>query len=344
MISAKPNDEQRSAKVLVDPFGRRITYVRISVTDRCNLRCSYCMPRDSVQWFDQSSLLTYEEIERFAQAAASLGITKIRITGGEPLVRRDLVKLVERLARVEGIRDLAMTTNGTLLARYARELKAAGLSRLNVSLDTLRADRFREITGSDMFAQVWQGIEAALDAGFAPIKINVVVIKGFNEDELLDFARLTHSYPFHIRFIEYMPIGADREGWERAKVVPWQEIKSLITRYERLEPLPAQGCDSGPERVFSLCDAKGCIGFITPVSDEFCACCNRVRLTSDGKLRGCLMRDGEVDFREPLRSGATLDELRDLLRFAISRKPEKHLINSPDFEYSSFYTMNRLGG
>ncbi|MBX7246795.1 MAG: GTP 3',8-cyclase MoaA [Candidatus Sumerlaeaceae bacterium] len=342
--SAATGTEASAPGRLVDPFGRAITYVRISVTDRCNLRCQYCMPHEGPDWLERETIMSFEEIARFVRVAAAEGVSKVRLTGGEPLVRKDLPKLVDMISSVPGIRDLAMTTNGTLLRKFARDLKSAGLTRLNISLDTLHADRFKEIAKFDMFDDVWGGIMAALDAGFAPLKINMVVIRGFNEDEVVDFALLTRKYPFIIRYIEYMPIGGDQAHWERGKVFPCADIRRRIEEREELEPVETDAKTSGPERVLRLKDSLGRIGFITPVSDEFCAGCNRVRLTSDGMLRGCLMRDGEVDFRGAFRNGATDEEIRELLYHAIARKPEKHLINSPDFVHSSFYTMNRLGG
>lgn len=335
----------KTAPQLIDSFGRKITYLRLSVTDRCNLRCRYCMPAGQTPWFETGKLLTYEELVRITQAAVSLGIHKVRITGGEPLVRAGLTSLISELRQIPGLRELAMTTNGTLLERYAAALKSAGLDRMNISLDSLRPDRFARITGSHTFSQVWRGIEKALEVGFAPIKINVVVLKGVNEDEVLDFARLTHTYPFHIRFIEYMPIGANREHWDRARVVPAAEIKARIAAELPLEQVaPEETGGQGPERTYILCESKGCIGFISPVSEEFCARCNRLRVTSDGKLRGCLMRTGEIDLRAALRAGASDEELRQLILEAVRRKPAKHAINGDDFAYDDFYTMNRLGG
>lgn len=339
---------------LIDPFGRPITYIRVSVTDRCNLRCRYCMPSERPEWLERGHVLSFEEIERLMRVAAQEGVRKVRLTGGEPLVRRDLPELVARLSRLPGLETVAMTTNATLLARHARELKEAGLTRLNVSLDSLRRDRFRAITRSDQFDEVWQGIRQALVAGFQPLKINVVVIRGFNDDEVADFALLTRDYPFHVRFIEYMPIGGDIRDWSREKVVPCGEIRARIAERVELEEEGGEGnrgeggtvpggADAGPERLWRV-KGGGRLGFISPVSDEFCARCNRVRLTSDGMLRGCLMRDGEVDFRAALRGGASDDEIRQLLHHAIGRKPEKHLINSPEFRHAEFYTMNRLGG
>lgn len=334
-----------AASQLVDSFGRKITYLRLSVTDRCNLHCRYCMPEGPPQWFETETLLADDELVRITRAAVSLGVHKVRITGGEPLVRTGLPSLVSQLREIIGLRELAMTTNGTLLEHYASALKTAGLERLNISLDSLRAERFARITGSNTLSQVWRGIEKALEVGFAPIKINVVVIKGVNDDEVVDFARLTHTYPFHIRFIEYMPIGVNREPWDRTKVVPAGEIKARIAAELPLErATPDDRGGEGPERTYILCESKGCIGFISPVSEEFCAHCNRLRVTSDGKLRGCLTRTGEIDLRAALRAGASDEELRQLILEAARRKPEKHAINGDDFAYDDFYTMNRLGG
>lgn len=344
------------ASPLIDAFGRHITYVRISVTDRCNLRCRYCMPKAGPEWMERGTILSFDEIERFVRVAAARGVRKIRLTGGEPMVRRGLTDLVRRIAAIPGIQTVAMTTNATMLARSAVELKAAGLTRLNISLDSLRRDRFREITKADMFDDVWAGIQAALAAGFAPLKLNVVVIRGFNDDELADFARLTLTHAVHVRFIEYMPIGADGTDWSRDRVVPAAEIRERLMAEVGLEPegspadreaggLPAATLDgdAGPERLWRV-PGGGRVGFISAVSDEFCARCNRVRLTSDGMLRGCLMRDGEVDFRAAFRNAADDAEISALLDSAMGRKPEKHLINSDEFVASGYYTMNRLGG
>jgi GTP 3',8-cyclase len=340
----QPAAEPASPSKLIDTFGRAIYYVRISVTDRCNLRCRYCMPREAPEWIENETLLSFDEIERFVRVAAAEGVRKIRLTGGEPLVRRDLPELIRRVAAVPGIHDLGMTTNATLLEKHAGELKTAGLTRLNISLDSLQRERFAFISKFDSFEQVWAGIQKALEVGFAPLKINVVVIRGFNEDELVDFALLTKQFPFFVRFIEYMPIGGDLQHWSRDKVVPCAEIRSIIEQHEQLQPVEIDAVDAGPERVFRLRNSVGRVAFISPVSDEFCARCNRIRLTSDGKVRGCLMRDGEVDFRKAFRDGASDDQVRDLLHEVMRRKPEKHLINSPDFKPSAFYTMNRLGG
>lgn len=348
MSIAEPVPSEADSQVpetrLIDAFGRGIYYIRISVTDRCNLRCRYCMPKNSPEWLERDNVLSFEEIESFVRVAASEGIRKIRLTGGEPLVRRELPELVRRIARIEGIRDLSMTTNATLLARHAQELRDAGLHRLNISLDSMSPERFAFITKSDTFHDVWAGIEKALEVGFSPLKINAVIMRGINDDEIVDFARLTRRYPFSVRFIEYMPIGGDRSDWSAEKVVPCAEMQAMIEREEKLLPVEIDDMAAGPERVFRLEKSHGTVGFISPVSNDFCARCNRMRLTSDGKLRGCLMRDGELDLLKAFRSGAGDEQIRDVLYEALRRKPERHLINSPDFEYSTTYTMNRLGG
>lgn len=330
--------------MLVDSFGRHITYIRISLTDRCNLRCRYCMPREGPEWLERDDLLSYDEIEKFVRAAASEGITKIRLTGGEPLVRPGVPNLVSRLTQVPGITKVALTTNGTLLEQHAEALHGAGLRSLNISLDSLRPERFKDITRFDLYHRVLAGLNRALDTGFQQLKLNVVVIRGFNDDEIEAFAAMSKELPLHVRFIEYMPIGGDTVHWSRDKVVPIAEIVDQLHLMGNFEPEIEAAADAGPARVFRYAGAPGTVGFITPVSDEFCARCNRVRLTSDGMLRGCLMQDGELNFREALRSGATEDDLRQMLHLAMARKPEKHLINAPEFAHSSYYTMNRLGG
>ncbi len=307
----------------VDAFNRPISYLRISVTDRCNLRCVYCMPPKGVQLRPVEEILSYEEIELIVRAAASLGIHKVRLTGGEPLVRLGFVDLVAMLARIPGIDDLAMTTNGTLLAKHACALVEAGLKRVNVSLDTLRPKRFRQITGRDGLAKVLAGIAAAKEVGLAPVKINTVVVRGLNDDEVLDFARLTLSGDWHIRFIEIMPIGSN-SLWSGDGYVPAAVIRRWIEGgLAELQPakLDAGG---GPARYYRLPGAVGTIGFISPVSEHFCYQCNRLRLTADGRLRPCLLSDDELDLRTPLREGAGLDEIRRLLIHAIHIKPERH--------------------
>ncbi len=306
---------------LSDSFQRPINYLRISVTDRCNLRCMYCMPLDGVRPLAHGDILTYEEIYTVARAAAAAGINKVRITGGEPLVRFHLSELVRMLASIEAIDDISMTTNGILLARSARELKSAGLRRVNVSLDTLKDERFRSITrGAYGIATVLEGIEAAKAAGLNPVKINVVVLAGMNDDELVDFAARTISEEWHIRFIEHMPFG---DSTSNARFVSVSDMRKRIETLGALEPC-LSSVGNGPARYFRFPGAKGTVGFITPVSEHFCFQCNRLRLTSDGKLRPCLLSENEIDLRKPLRSGISLEALKHLIEEAAACKPLQH--------------------
>jgi cyclic pyranopterin phosphate synthase len=307
----------------LDNFNRPISYIRISVTDRCNLRCVYCMPPEGVPCRSHEEILRYEEIELIVQAAVSLGISKVRLTGGEPLVRLDFVEFVRMLAHIPGIDDLAMTTNGTLLARYAAELAQAGLKRVNVSLDTLQPERFRQITRRGDLATVFEGIYAAREAGLVPLKVNTVVVRGLNDDEVVDFARLTLEGDWHVRFIEWMPLGTNAT-WASDGYVSVGEVRSQIE--DALgELVPAKvGVGNGPARYYRLPRAVGTIGFISPISEHFCYQCNRLRLTADGRLRPCLLSDYEIDLRTPLRQEAGLTEVRELLIRSIGAKPERH--------------------
>ena len=319
--------------MLQDSFGRVIDYLRISVTDRCNLRCVYCMPPQGIALKAHGEILRYEEIECLVRAAADLGIRKIRLTGGEPLVRPNIEQLVEMIAAVPGIEDVSMTTNAVLLDRRAETLARAGLRRVNVSLDTLRADRFERITRFGRIADVWRGLQAAERAGLAPIKLNVVVVRGMNDDELADFAALTFDHAWHVRFIELMPI-ANEGDWGAElpppgnRLVTAQEMQARLaarfgeTSFSETSTLLAPG--NGPARIFSLPGANGTVGFITPVSQHFCPTCNRLRLTADGKLRPCLLAEGEVDAMSALRSGASEAEVQALLLRAVGNKPERH--------------------
>ncbi|MCL0084117.1 GTP 3',8-cyclase MoaA [Dehalococcoidia bacterium] len=320
---------------LSDFFNRPINYLRISVTDRCNLRCVYCMPLEGIAPLPHGEILSYEEICLVARAASELGISKVRLTGGEPLVRAHLSSLIGMLAEVEGIDDLSLTTNGVLLSRYARELKAAGLKRVNISLDSLQPDRFKQITRIGKLEDTLLGIEAARAAGLQPIKINMVVMGGVNDDEIADFAHLTRENGWHVRFIEFMPIGGqEREG----KFVPISEIIERIESLGILEPHSLDG--NGPARYFRLPQAKGTIGFISPVSEHFCFKCNRLRLTAEGKLRPCLLSDEEIDLREPLRYGASADELKRLIKQATEAKPGGHKLDSG----TTARSMCQIGG
>ncbi|MFB0537817.1 MAG: GTP 3',8-cyclase MoaA [Anaerolineae bacterium] len=307
----------------LDSFNRPISYLRISVTDRCNLRCVYCMPPEGVPWRSHDEILRYEEIGLIVQAAASLGISKVRLTGGEPLVRLGFVELVRMLARVPGIDDLAMTTNGTLLARYAAELAEAGLKRVNVSLDTLQPERFRQITRGGDLAAVFEGSAAARDAGLVPLKINTVLVRGLNDDEVVDFARLTLEGDWHVRFIELMPLGANA-AWAGDGYVAVEEVRRRIEDAWGELVSAKVGVGNGPARYYRLPGAVGTVGFISPISEHFCYQCNRLRLTADGRLRPCLLSDYEIDLRTPLRQGAGLAEVRELLIHSIGAKPERH--------------------
>ena len=308
---------------LSDSFQRPINYLRVSVTDRCNLRCRYCMPPEGVHSIPHHDILSYEEIHTVVLAATELGINKVRITGGEPLVRLGLTKLIRMLAQVEAIDDISLTTNGLLLSRHAAELKQAGLGRVNVSLDTLKPDKFKSITGSDRFSDVLKGIEVARPIGLNPVKINVVVMAGTNDDELLDFARKTIEEEWHVRFIEIMPFTS--EGATAAKVLSAREMKKRLDPLGKMEPfMPDVG--SGPARYFRLPGARGTVGFITPVSEHFCVSCNRLRLTADGKLRPCLFSKDEIDLRQALREGLPPDGLKELIKQAVDSKPQCHYL------------------
>jgi cyclic pyranopterin phosphate synthase len=302
-----------------DSFQRPINYLRISVTDRCNLRCVYCMPEEGVTLMSHADILTYEEIYAVAKVAAGLGINKVRLTGGEPLVRLGLADLVRMLAGIEGIDDLSLTTNGILLAGKAAELKEAGLRRVNISLDTLRPERFREITRCGELEDTLKGIAAARAVGLEPVKINVVVMAGINDDELVDFARKSIAEDWNVRFIEHMPVTAE----ESINLVSVKDMKKRLDVLGKMEPVK-MAVGNGPAKYYRFPGAAGTIGFITPITEHFCYQCNRLRLTADGKLRPCLLSEQEIDLRGALRSGASPDELKQLVEQAIACKPERH--------------------
>ncbi len=327
---------------LVDSFRRRIDYMRISITDRCDLRCVYCSDR-SAPSLPHQDILRYEEIERIVTAAAHLGVTKLRLTGGEPLVRIDLARLVRMLVAVDGITEVSITTNGTRLAGYAEELKAAGLKRVNVSLDSLKARRFREITGGDRLDAVLRGIEVASKTGLEPVKVNMVALRGFNDDEILDFAARTISHGWHVRFIEHMPFvllpdGGATEGGTLSIAEITERIEGSLGK---LEPhVPASG--NGPATYFRLPSAPGTLGFIGTVTDCFCTGCNRFRLTADGHLRPCLLEDDEIDLKKPLRRGASLEELEGLMLGAATMKREQYRLTD-NFIHGK-RQMRQIGG
>jgi cyclic pyranopterin phosphate synthase len=308
---------------LYDSWQRQINYLRISVTDYCNLNCIYCSA-GSVPHLPRSEILSYEEIERLARVTASLGINKVRLTGGEPLVRPDLAALVCMISQIAGIDDISLTTNGVLLSRYAAELKEAGLDRVNVSLDTLKADRFKRITGQDKLNEVLAGIAAANRAGLQPVKINMVVMQGINDGEVIDFARMTIDPGWHVRFIEFMPLGTPEA--EALKTVSTEEIRQRFLTLGKLEPYIGK-TGNGPARYYRLPGAKGTIGFISPMTEHFCHSCNRLRLTADGQLRPCLLDDDEVNLKEALRNGASTEKLKELIQKAVAIKRERHHLN-----------------
>jgi cyclic pyranopterin phosphate synthase len=332
--------ESLEKKPLIDSYGRVHNNLRISVTDRCNLRCTYCMPEE-VAFLDKGELLSFEEITRFVRVAAPLGIDKIRLTGGEPLMRRDLPRLVQMICAVPGIKDVGLTTNGLLLAAQAADLYNSGLRRINVSLDTLDPGRFRAITRRDGMEKVVEGIMAAKRAGFNPIKINAVSIRGFTEREVVPLAQFAREHALEMRFIEYMPIGADH--WERDKVYFAHEILDQLE--EHVSPLvPAEDYDPrAPAMEFRYLDSKGSVGIIASVSRPFCLSCNRVRLTAEGKLRNCLFALDEVDLKPLLRGGASDAQIAALVRSNVAAKWEGHEINTARF-IKPLRTMHSIGG
>jgi cyclic pyranopterin phosphate synthase len=324
---------------LQDGHGRRIGDARISVTDRCNFRCQYCMPAEGLPWLERDGVLRFEELERLVALLAEMGVRSVRLTGGEPLVRREFPRLAAMLAPL--VDDLSVTTNGFLLERDAAALVAAGVNRFNVSIDSLQRDRFYEMTRRDALPRVLRGLEVL--AGFPeahPIKVNAVGIRGFTEDEVIPFARFAREHPYEVRFIEFMPLDADR-AWDAGKVLTGEELRAAIHAVFPLEAEPRAA--HATARVFRFADGRGRIGFINPVSEPFCGDCDRIRLTADGKLRTCLFSLRENDLREPLRAGASDDDLEALIRAAVWRKELKHRVNEPGFVQPA-RTMSAIGG
>jgi GTP 3',8-cyclase len=326
---------------LVDGWGREIKSLRVSVTDRCNFRCKYCMPAEGLDWLPREEVLSFEEIARIVRVLAAMGVDEIRLTGGEPLVRRDVPTLVEMLAATPGVEDLSLTTNGILLDRLAGPLVAAGLRRINVSLDSLSHTRFAEITRRDALDRVLAGLEEAERyPELRPIKVNCVAIRGFTEEEVPALAELARRKPYVVRFIEFMPLDAD-EAWRQDEVLTGGEIRALIEERWPLVEVAAKA--SSTARRFRFADGAGEIGFVNPVSEPFCSSCDRIRLTADGHLRTCLFSRREWDLKEPLRTGASDDELEALLRWAVRHKELKHRINEPGFVRAS-RSMSQIGG
>jgi cyclic pyranopterin phosphate synthase len=330
-------------KILVDGFNRRFSYIRVSITDKCNFRCMYCMTHTPYPKLDQREILSYEEILKIVRIGTAQGISKVRITGGEPLIRKGLLGFLDRLSSIDGISDLSITTNGLLLEDMALSLKNAGIHRLNISLDSLKPERFNHITGVDAFHKTWKGIEKALALDFFPVKINVVALRGVNDDEFMEFANLTKTYPVHVRFIEYMPIG--RPGMQPSgPPLLTPEIRRLAAGSESLETVIGSSCD-GPARRFRFPGAPGELGFISPVSDHFCGSCNRIRLTASGQLRPCLLSDKGIDVAGPLREGCSDEAILDFFRQAASMKHERHRIGVDDsVKDRVFSNMFAIGG
>jgi GTP 3',8-cyclase len=327
---------------LRDSWGREIKSVRVSVTDKCNFRCTYCMPAEGLQWLGREEILTFEEIARLVGVLARLGVDEVRLTGGEPLVRRDLPVLVRMLARTEGVHDLSLTTNGILLDRLAGPLVSAGLRRVNVSLDSLNHVRFAEITRRDALDGVLRGLEEAeRHPQLNPIKVNCVAVKGFTETEVPALADLARRKPYIVRFIEFMPLDAD-QAWREDDVLTGTEIRAIVEEhYGPLVEVAAKA--SSTARRFRFADGIGELGFVNPVSEPFCSTCDRIRLTADGQLRTCLFSRREWDLKTPLRDGASDDELIRLIRFAVQHKELKHRINDPGFVRAS-RSMSQIGG
>jgi cyclic pyranopterin phosphate synthase len=326
---------------LTDGHGRAIGDVRVSVTDRCNFRCQYCMPAEGLPWLERDEILTFEEIARVVGLLARMGVHDVRLTGGEPLVRRDLPRLIRMLAQVPQITDLSLTTNGYLLERDAEALVRAGVSRFNVSVDSLQRDRFYAMTRRDALPQVLRGLERLASFPEAhPIKLNAVALRGFTEHELPAFVALAREQPYEVRFIEFMPLDGDRQ-WNGEQVLSGSELRELIDAIHPLRELPRE--PSATARVYEFADGRGRIGLINPVSEPFCGDCNRIRITAEGRLRTCLFSLQETDLREPLRTGADDGELERIIRDAVWRKELKHRIGEPGFVQPA-RTMSAIGG
>ncbi len=339
--ASQVSEPSLSNDALVDLFARSITYLRVSLTDHCNLKCIYCTPKGKQAKLLTSELLTYEELLRVISLAVSSGIKKVRLTGGEPLVRRDIKYFIKQLANISGLEDIRLTTNGVLLSKYAETLLQAGIKKINISLDTLKKDKFEYITGSDSFEEVWQGIEQTHSLGFAPIKINMVVLKGINDDEIEDFAKLSLTRPYQMRFIEFMPVGK-LSPWEQARYMATTEIKKRLSKLGELMPVQ-QNIKDGPARIYKLKGGQGTIGFISPISSHFCDRCNRLRLTSEGKLRSCLLHDYEVDLKGVLRGGGSDDDVKKALVQTVLNKRKGHELNKSQHK-NCHGRMSRIGG
>ncbi|HBE45658.1 MAG TPA: GTP 3',8-cyclase MoaA [Deltaproteobacteria bacterium] len=324
--------------MLTDKFNRIIDYVRISITDRCNLRCRYCV-NEAFQYLAHDEILRYEEIIRFVRIVAQLGVKKVRLTGGEPLVRKGISYLLKTLSAIHGINDISLTTNGVFLAEKIEELKDAGLHRINISLDSLKRERFHYITQSNTFDLVLKGIDEAIRAGLNPVKINTVIIKGFNDDEIFDFAKLALDKGIHIRFIEFMPFG-DSTLWDGSRIVPSDFIESLLKTKYTLEP--TSNMHNGPAKMFTIEKGTGKIGFISPLSSHICSECNRIRLTSRGMIRPCLFSEDEYDVKSLLRNNRSDEEIKAFIKNTVKAKPEKKV--ETGFIRKCQQSMRHIGG
>ncbi len=327
---------------LIDDLGRRLNYLRISITDRCNLNCVYCMPRERLEKLKHQDILTYEEIFRLVSIAADLGVDKIRLTGGEPLVRSGFCGFLSSLTSIAGLKDISLTTNGIFLKDKIERIRSAGVGRINISLDTLHEEKFKTITGHDGFHQVWEGIMLAREAGFHPIKINMVVMKGINDDEVAEMAGLSLRFPFHIRFIEYMPIGLTNHTVSFSHISN-AEVKKSLEKVGNLVQVP-RGRMDGPTVRYKFEGAPGEIGFISPLTNHFCHTCNRLRLTANGKLRPCLLSDIEENIKGPMRDGASDRELVRIFLKAAHKKPRGHQVSCARKDWSYTGEMSAIGG
>jgi len=333
-------------KIMLDKFNREINYLRVSITDRCNLHCSYCRPKEGISLKGHADILRYEEIIRIVSIAVKMGLIKVRVTGGEPLVRRGCVEFLSQLKKIKGLQDISLTTNGILLEEFAQPIYDAGIERINISLDSLNHDKYCRITDGGDLNAVLRGIARAEEAGFAPIKINTVAIKGFNDDEALDFARLAFEKPFQVRFIELMPVGSQANLDDVGQYMPASQLIEKIRKTYELEPLKSKKNKSdGPARIFKIKGGRGELGFINPVSEHFCSTCNRMRLTSDGKLMVCLLSEAEIDLKKPLQENCSDEELEKLIRDAVLLKPKQHgLICVEDKPKKCCRNMSEIGG
>jgi cyclic pyranopterin phosphate synthase len=330
---------------MLDRFNREINYLRVSITDRCNLRCSYCRPKEGISLKGHDDILRYEEIIRIVSIAVKMGLVKIRITGGEPLVRRGFIDFIARLKQIDGLHDISLTTNGILLEEFAQDIFNAGIGRINISLDSLNNDKYCRITNGGNLEAVLRGIARAEKVGFSPIKINTVAIRGFNDDEVLAFAGLTFNKPFQVRFIELMPLGQAKLDYGEDYIPAAELIERIRESFKLEQKKYEKNKTDGPAKIYKINGGRGEIGFINPVSDHFCSACNRLRLTSDGKLRVCLLKETEIDLRKGLRENCSDTELEKLIGDAILLKPKQHdLICTENSLRKCYRNMSEIGG